>query len=910
MPARQPPAKAPGAATPSWVLPDPFRFEQPLAYPPVPFRKQELVDLFVQASNQATDQRPYVAVNDRVYVDVGPNFSPLSHAGRPGWMAPALSHIRFAIKDASGKTVFEHDSTTGTLDFVPSKAGEYQVFAQFHEGSGIEHPLAPQRIRVFKDEHDYRTSLLQQFAPASLDELRNSQKYAGWLKAELAAHLLPNQAKDIAASHETYLERFDALRGALNGLKDPAQVRALLFAEGAEGPVPLALYMGVDKSDPSNYVVVDLTPHFDNHVHRTFRASSPQLALQKLADANEYPKGVIQLALPDTLPKGQLADSFSIHTHGEPLAKRTGSSLMPSLPDGLALIGAGFGFKALVTRGIIGGAAVALGGGAFGLAGLGFCAVAVVGGILYLYNDLTTDVVSGSAVAADAVNVAASGLGAAALTKTLTRAAGSLAESAAGLPPGAQAAQAATVAGDQGLLRAATAANVVAFGTNAVMIAPELANQIQMLLQAELPDVQKKEALHGLIASGATLGLLYVLRPKMDPGEIRAVLATWQKQGKNLWFDAKDFAYDLKDRAVRASGGTPKTRFPALAGGESDPLLAFKDLPGGPHKDQLKAVLSAFELTADETRVINERYAKDYPRKSGSSGTATATHRELFLRKELISIQEQRLTARAERVKGMEVTTTEAMIRLLDECRPDFNASAKLLDMFFLGTKEHQELKNTLHETGRPIGEKLYQYITAAGPNAMKQWGRESAVRKKLLDLILAGNDGDEQVIRAQVAESYIEGIRDNQNIEGVPDQATKFRQQLLGAINYLSSAVGGFMGGGNFAPAKLTYADLPRLERPKLEPQPRADVRRPEQPTVARPTRADAGMPLSEQDLKNIPVDALGKVLGRYFVVRKNDPNKHRLGEVDEVRLDRRFVVLKGFNAYRLDDVDILPSG
>lgn len=908
MPARQPPAKAPEAATPSWMLPDPLRLEQPRAYPPIPFRKQELVDLFVQASTQATDQKPYVAVNDRVYVDVGPNFSPLSHAGRPGWMAPALSHIRFAIKDASGKTVFTQDSTTGNLDFVPPKAGEYEVFAQLHAGSGIGYPVAPQRIRVYKDETDYRTSLLQQFAPASLDELRNGAKYAGWLKAELAAHLLPNQAKDIAASHETYLERFDALRGGLNGLKDPAQVRAMLFADGADVPVSLALWMGVDKSDPSTYVLVDLTPHFDNHVHRTFKASSPHLALQKLADANEYPQGVIQLALPDALPKGQLADSVSIRTHGEPLAKRTGSSLMPSLPDGLALIGAGFGFKALVTRGIIGGAAVALGGGALGLAGLGFCAVAVVGGILYLYNDLTTDVVSGSAVAADAVNVAASGLGAAAVTKTLTRAAGSLADGAAGLPATAQA-QAAAMAGDQGLLRAATAANIVAFGTNAVMIAPELANQIQVLLQAELPDVQKQEALHGLIASGATLGLLYVLRPKMDPGEIRAVLATWQKQGKNLWFDAKDLAYGMTDRAVRASGGTPKARFPALAGGESDPLLAFKDLPGGPHKDQLKAVLSAFELTADETRLINERYVKDYPRKSGSSGTATATHRELFLKEQLISIQKQRLTARAGRVKGMEVTTTEAMIRLLDECRPDFNASAKLLGTLFEGESEYRGLKERLRETGRLIGEKLYQYITAAGPDAMKQWGRESAVRKKLLDLILAGNDGNEQVTRAEVAESYIEGIRDNQNIEGVPYQAAKFREELLNAIGEVSGRVGGPMLSGNLAPEKVTHAELPRPERQKLEPKSRADARGPAQPALERPTRADAGKPLSEQDIRNIPVDALGKVLGRYFVARKNDPTKHSQGEVQEFSADRRFVVVTGKNPYPVDGVDIYKS-
>jgi hypothetical protein len=899
MPARQPPAKAPEAATPSWVLPDPLRLEQPRAYPPIPFRKQELVDLFVQASTQATDQKPYVAVNDRVYVDVGPNFSPLSHAGRPGWMAPALSHIRFAIKDASGKTVFTQDSTTGTLDFVPSKAGEYEVFAQLHQGSGIEHPIVPQRIRVYKDETDYRTSLLQQFAPVSLDDLRNSAKYAGWLKAELAAHFEPNQAKDIAASHETYLERFDDLRGALNGLKDPAQVRAMLFADGADVPVSLALWMGVDKSDPSTYVLVDLTPHFDNHVHRTFKASSPHLALQKLADANEYPQGVMQLALPDTLPKGQLADSVSIRTHGEPLAKRTGSSLMPSVPAALTLIGAGFGFKALVAREVIGGAAIVLGGGALSLAGLGICIVSGVAGILYFINDATTDVVSANAVAGDAVNSVASGLGAAALTKTLARAAGSLAEGTAGLPATAQA-QAAAMAGAQGLLRAATAANIVAFGTNAVMIAPELANQIQVLLQAELPDVQKQEALHGLIASGATLGLLYVLRPKMDPGEIRAVLATWQKQGKNLWFDAKDFAYDMKDLAVRASGGTPKPRFPAIAGGQSDPLLAFKDLPGGPHKDQLKAVLSAFELSADETRLINERYSKEYRPKSGLSGTATATHRELFLRQQLISIQKQRLTARAERVKGMEVTTTEAMIRLLDECRPDFNASAKLLDTLFIDTKEHQELTGILHKFGPQIGKKLYQYIAAAGPDPLKQWGRKSAVRKKLFDLILAGNDGDEQVSRAVVADSYIMGI---------PDQAAKFREELLNAIGDLSGRVGGPMLGGNLAPEKLTYAELPRPERKKLEPQTRADTRGPAQPALDRPTRADVGKPLSEQDLKGIRFDALGKVLGRYFVVYKDDPTRQSLGEVERLYLDRGFVVLKGSNPYPLKDVNIYPS-
>jgi hypothetical protein len=365
---------------------------------------------------------------------------------------------------------------------------------------------------------------------------------ASYAVAQAAPAQQRKRLEDAMANQEAYRQRVNELRGEFEDEPIPLQAIHIEKRTGIVTPLPLSLFFGAKKGEPSRYLLVDLTRQSDGkggenpHVHRVFEGS-PHIAIQYLANWSAYPEGFIHVSLPNL--KGQRVDSFStfsIATHGAPWPERLGASLLSGWPVSLTVAGSAVAVNQLAKRGVIAATTALAAGTALSAIAVPVMAAGVVGLGLYTVSHATADVVNSVAVGVDVVNLAACLLGGAAMAGSLPRVAMALetqlaqravaADAAGHTAIAAIVARAAGASQGRELVFWANTANLTAIAADSgVLIAPEILHQIQIISQSGMPEAEKQVAVQGLIKSALSLGLLILVGPNQDYAEARAIVA-------------------------------------------------------------------------------------------------------------------------------------------------------------------------------------------------------------------------------------------------------------------------------------------------------------------------------------------------------------------------------------------------
>ncbi len=604
-----------------------------------------------------------------------------------------------------------------------------------------------------------------QYGPASKDDTSNRWIYRvmhhapvtvldakAYAEAQQAPEKDQERRERAAESRSQYLDRVSELSDRFLGT--PTPLRAIHIENKTGVVTRLLLYFGIDKSNPNNYLLVDLTRHLDSqgndnpHVSRTFNGS-PHAAIQELANFCDYPEGVIQVSLPGQVNGSRLGafNAHSIPTQGAPWAKRLGMAILPGWSVGLGLAGGSVSLWLLRTTRVIGPAAAAFGGGALGAIGVPVLAAGVLGFGLLAINDGIKDVKNLTAIALDVGNLAACLLGVAVMPGAFSRVALTRVGGAEGASAGGPAssfpasATAGSIGANQELLFWANATNLgAAAADSGVLIAPQIVEQIQALSQSGLSEAEKQAATQSLITSGVALGLIILVGPRQNYAEARAVIT--QRLGKIA-------GWAKGARGRRSREDEIWAQLPAMAGGSPlnfEDLIPFRGLQDGPHKEQLRKVLASMDpaLTERDIAAINETFHRM------EAWGASADND--FLINHLTSIQTSR-TQRHLRLMGMAtIDSIDPLSRIVPLWARDFELTTHLLAVApkhsFAFTQLVQQL-HALRSSGDALEQKLRLYLQArldsVGNDVAKRDGLRADV--ELIQTLL-GTISDVEVYR------------------------------------------------------------------------------------------------------------------------------------------------------------------
>ncbi|MEM7586706.1 MAG: hypothetical protein AAF560_25175 [Acidobacteriota bacterium] len=385
--------------------------------------------------------------------------------------------------------------------------------------------------------------------------------------------VLPAQGIEQLERFEQYLERVDELAARL----EPEQrvpVQAVYVDAESGDTLPLNLFIGRAKGDPSRVALVDMTPGLDPDQHTLEYGGAT--AAESLADfdrRNNYPDGHISL---------QIADNAS----GIPTLSREletdGSSFLGSLAGGFGIASLLLGLGALA-------AAPFTGGGSLVVAALivGSAATGVAAGGLSLADRLQKAELDETGVALDVLGVASSFVGGAAAVKLARGGAAVLVASTS--------------------TRYLLWTSFVAEGVAGLLISQQGVRQIAEILEDDRLDSDQKQqaivrVLAGLVVTGGLLALSYGdinavrnrLRSKLGT-EVEGTLTDQDRLTLSLLDDVtlerlSGASTDDAQRLIAALRDDP-TVLSRLAKGEGD-LLAGLRLAQGDSADHLERALA------------------------------------------------------------------------------------------------------------------------------------------------------------------------------------------------------------------------------------------------------------------------------------------------------------------------------